>query len=111
MSNQSISPADDLFIDFCDADVNWSFLLFLRPERHQTIGAVRALAASVLLGLPLGLFGSILIGIIARQLDKSPPALLLFPAVLVTLYFVTAQLTVFRAWNRRAVRLARTSLK
>lgn len=111
MSNHSINPTDDLFVDFCDSDVNWSFLLFLRPERQQAIGVVRAFAVSVLLGLPLGLFGSILIGLIARELGKTPPAVFLFPAVLTALYFVSAQLTVFAAWNRRAARLARTPLR
>ena len=106
MSKTTISPADNLFVDFCDHDGNWGFLLFLRPERHENIGVVRALAASVLLGLPLGLFGSILVSLAARLFDKAPPAVLVFPAVLVAVYFVASQVTLFRAWNRRAARLA-----
>ncbi|HEY8944150.1 MAG TPA: hypothetical protein VIM73_07805 [Polyangiaceae bacterium] len=97
----------DLFIDFCDYDRNWSFLLFLRPERNKAIGLVRAFFAALLLGVPLGLFGSIVVALMARELGKAPPALLVFPVVLTAVYFFAAQLTLFRAWNRRAQLLAR----
>ncbi len=107
MSKTTISPADNLFVDFCDYDRNWGFLLFLRPERHESIGVARALAASVPLGLPIGLLGSILVSLAARLFDKPAPAVLAFPAVLVAVYFVAAHMTLFRAWNRRAERLAR----
>lgn len=101
-----LDSGHDLFVEFCDYDKNWGFLLFLRPARHQALSVGRALAASILLGLPLGLFGSILVALLARELGKSPPALFIFPALLIAVYFVAAQLTLFRAWNRRAERLA-----
>lgn len=102
-----MSSDDDLLTAFCDADENWGFLLFLRPLRHESIGALRALAAAVLLGLPLGLLGSILVAVVARELGKSPPDLFVFPAALIAVYFLAGWLTVFRAWNRRAARLSR----
>jgi hypothetical protein len=107
MSKRSLSSTDDLLIDFCDYDKNWSFLLFLRPRPEENIGPARALAAAVLLGMPLGMFGSILVSLVARELGKPAPALLVFPALLIAIYFCVAQLTLFRAWNRRAAQLAR----
>jgi hypothetical protein len=100
-------PFDDLLIDFCDRDSNWGPLLFLRPDRKQRIGHVRTMAGAVLLGIPLGLFGSILMSLFAVLVHQPAPALLYFPVVLTVGYWCVAQVTLARAWNQRASRLAR----
>lgn len=102
-------PFDDLLIDFCDRDSNWGPLLFLRPDRKQRMSQQRTVAGAVLLGVPLGLFGSILMTLFARLVDQQAPALLYFPVVLTVGYWCVAQFTLARAWNLRAARLARWS--
>lgn len=100
-------PTDHAFVDFCDQDSNWGPLLFLRPERKERMGLVRTVAGAVLLGLPLGLFGTIVMTLFARLVSQPAPALAYFPAILTVAYWVVAQVTLARAWNRRALRLAR----
>jgi hypothetical protein len=102
-------PSDDVFVDFCDQDSNWGPLLFLRPGRNERMGLPRTIAGAVLLGLPLGLFGTIVMTLFARLVSQPAPALVYFPAILTVAYWVVAQVTLARAWNRRALRLARWS--
>lgn len=106
MSDSELPIADDLFVNFCDYDANWGPILFLRPERNASIGLSRWLAAAVLVGVPLGLFGSIVVSLIARSLEKPIPPVLAFPLALTAIYFVIGRFTIVRAWNRRATRLA-----
>jgi hypothetical protein len=98
---------DHAFVDFCDRDANWGPLLFLRPERAERIGVTRTLAAALLLGLPFGLLGTILVTLLTRLMERPAPALVFFPLVLTLLYGVVGRVTVVRAWNQRATRLAR----
>lgn len=98
---------DHVFNDFCDNDSNWGPLLFLRPERSEAIGTLRMAVGAVLLGLPFGLFGSILFALYSRVTGQEALTLMYFPLVLIVLYGIVARLTVVRAWNRRAERLAR----
>jgi hypothetical protein len=100
-------PFDDLLIDFCDRDSNWGPLLFLRPERKQRMRALSTIGGAVLLGIPLGLLGSILMSMFARFVHQPAPALIYFPVVLTLGYWCVAQVTLARAWNQRATRLAR----
>jgi hypothetical protein len=100
-------PFDDHLIDFCDRDSNWGPLLFLRPERKQRMNHARTAAGAVLLGIPLGLLGSILMSLFAQLVSQSAPGLLYFPLVLTIGYWLVAHFTLARAWNQRAVRLAR----
>lgn len=100
-------PTDDLFIDFCDRDANWGPLLFLRPARSERMGLTRTVAGAVLLGLPLGLFGSIAMALFARLMERPGPSLLYFPGILTIAYWVVGSFTLAAAWNRRAARLAR----
>ena len=102
-------PADEHFIDFCDRDANWGPLLFLRPSRTQRIRTTRTLAGAVLLGLPLGILGSICMVLFARLAARPEPALFFFPAILTAGYWIVGHITLVRAWNRRAERLARFS--
>jgi hypothetical protein len=100
-------PFEDQLIDFCDQDSNWGPLLFLRPDRKQRMNGVRTVFGAVLLGAPLGLLGSILMSLFARLVSQPAPALMYFPLVLTIGYWCVAQVTLARAWNRRALRLAR----
>ena len=100
-------PTDHAFIDFCDRDANWGPLLFLRPERSQRIGAARTIAGAVLLGLPLGLIGTIVMSLFALAVAQPAPALMFFPLLLTVSYWFVAHITLARAWNQRAARLAR----
>ncbi len=100
-------PIDHLFIDFCDRDSNWGPLIFLRPQRHEQIGVTRSIAGAVLLGLPLGIIGSIMMVLFARLVERPEPALMYFPAILTVAYWLVGSATLVRAWNRRAARLAR----
>jgi len=100
-------PFDDHLIDFCDRDSNWGPLLFLRPERKQRMSQGRTAAGAVLLGIPLGLLGSILMNLFALVMNQRAPGLLYFPVVLTVGYWLVAQFTLARAWNQRAARLAR----
>jgi hypothetical protein len=102
-------PPDHAFIDFCDRDANWGPLLFLRPERKQRIGATRTIAGAVLLGLPLGLLGAIVMSLFAAAMARPAPALMFFPLLLTLAYGVVGHITLARAWNQRAARLARFS--
>jgi hypothetical protein len=100
-------PFDDHLIDFCDRDSNWGPLLFLRPERKRRLSHARIAAGAVLLGIPLGLLGSIFMSLFARLVQQPAPALVYFPLVLTLGYWCVASVTLARAWNLRATRLAR----
>jgi len=100
-------PFDDELIDFCDRDSNWGPLLFLRPDRKQRLSLGRTVAGAVLLGVPLGLLGSIFMSLFARVVSQPAPALMYFPLILTLGYFCVAKVTLVRAWNQRATRLAR----
>jgi hypothetical protein len=102
-------PVDHLFVDFCDRDSNWGPLLFLRPPRNERIGVARSVAGAVLLGLPLGIVGSITMVLFARLVSRPEPTLMYFPMILIVAYWIVGSVTLVRAWNRRAVRLARFS--
>lgn len=107
MQSSNPLPFDDHFIDFCDRDSNWGPLLFLRPERKRRMSHGRTVAGAVLLGIPLGLLGSILMTLFARLVQQPAPGLMYFPVVLTLGYWCVARLTLVRAWNHRAARLAR----
>jgi hypothetical protein len=102
-----ILPDDDVFNDFCDRDSNWGPLLFLRPDRRARMSALRTAAGALLLGLPYGLLAAILLGLCARLFSQPMPSLVQFPVFLTLGYWLVAQFTLARAWNRRAARLAR----
>jgi hypothetical protein len=98
---------DHLFIDFCDRDSNWGPLLFLRPPRNERIRWTRCIAGATLLGLPLGIIGSIMMVLFARLVQRPEPTLMYFPAILIVAYWIVGSVTLVRAWNQRAARLAR----
>jgi hypothetical protein len=102
-----VIPNERALCDFCDHDPNWGPLLFLRPERREKMSPLRTAAGAVLLGLPYGLLATILLALFARVMARPAPALFIFPLLLTLGYWLVAQLTLARAWNRRAARLAR----
>lgn len=106
MISNSFFP-DSSFVDFCDRDANWGPLLFLRPARNQRIGVWRTGAGALLLGAPFGLLATILLTLFARGFSVPGPSLLGFPVLLTAGYWLIAQFTLARAWNRRSARLVR----
>jgi hypothetical protein len=106
MLNEVI-PSDETFIDFCDRDSNWGPLLFLRPERHERINPTRTAAGALILGVPLGLFATIVLTLLANLMEQRGPSLMYFPLVLSAAYGVIGHLTLARSWNRRAARIER----
>lgn len=106
MIPNDVLPEESL-IDFCDRDSNWGPLLFLRPERNERMGLARTAGGALLLGLPLGLFATILLTVLARVFERPAPSLAYFPLVLTVAYAIVGHFTLARAWNRRAERMAR----
>jgi hypothetical protein len=100
-------PNDRVFTEFCDRDSNWGPLLFLRPARKQRMSLGRTAFGAALLGVPYGLLATILLAVMARAFAQPTPPLLHFPLLLTLGYWLVAQLTLARPWNRRAQRLAR----
>jgi hypothetical protein len=107
MLPNDVFPSDRVFTDFCDRDANWGPLLFLRPAREARISAARTGLGALILGLPYGLLATILLSLLARAVAQPAPSLAHFPLLLTLGYWLVAQLTLARAWNRRAERLAR----
>jgi hypothetical protein len=103
----NLLPNEAALVDFCDRDTNWGPLLFLRPARADRMSPGRTAAGAVLLGIPLGLFAAIVLTLMARALSRPVPPVGYFPPLLTVAYWVVAQFTLARAWNRRAARLAR----
>jgi hypothetical protein len=107
MITNEIFPNERVFTDFCDLDRNWGPLLFLRPAREQRMSVLRTALGALLLGLPYGLFATILLTLFARMFSHPVPSLAAFPLLLTLGYWLVAQITLARAWNRRAQRLVR----
>jgi hypothetical protein len=107
MLPNDILPDDDVFNDFCDRDSNWGPLLFLRPLRRERMSPVRTALGALLLGLPYGLLATIVLTLCARLFSRPLPSVVQFPLFLSLGYWLVAQFTLARAWNRRAERLAR----
>jgi hypothetical protein len=107
MLPNEVFPSDQVFTDFCDHDRNWGPLLFLRPPQVERISPLRTAAGALLLGLPYGLFATIVLALFAHLFSRPLPSLLPFPLLLTLGYWLVAQVTLARAWNRRATRLAR----
>jgi len=99
--------ADEKLNQLSDRDAGWGPLLFLRPERHQPLGAGRVLLIAASLGGFYGMLGNVVLSLIAHAGAVGKPPPLLMPALLTVMYFVCAELSVVAAWNRRARLLAR----
>jgi hypothetical protein len=106
MLTNSFFP-DSTFVDFCDRDANWGPLLFLRPARNERLSLWRTGVGALLLGAPFGLLATIVLTLVARGFEVAGPSLFVFPLLLTAGYWLIAQLTLARAWNRRSARLMR----
>jgi H+/Cl- antiporter ClcA len=96
------TPIDTLVTDYCDTDSKWGPFLFLRPARSEQLTAMRSLVLSLLPGIALGLFGSILFALIAREFDRPPLPIYVLPLVLTAAYFAACRIILAPSWNRRA---------
>ncbi len=99
--------ADDQLNQFSDQDEMWGPLLFLRPERQRLLTPLRVLAMAGLLGGFYGMLGNVVLGLLARGGGAGKPSAILMPALLTAMYFVSAQISIVAAWNRRARLLSR----
>lgn len=99
--------ADERLNQLNDRDDMWGPLLFLRPARHQVMSPARVLVLSGLLGGFYGMLGNVIIGLLARAGATGKPHLLMMPLILTAMYFVSGQLSLVAAWNRRARLLSR----
>ena len=100
--------ADDRLNELNDRDEMWGPLLFLRPERHHALTAIRALFISALLGGFFGMLGNVMLGLMLPLGEQhNRPSVWLMPALLTAMYFVCGQLSLVAAWNRRARLLSR----
>lgn len=102
MRRNEYTPSDTLITDFCDADAKWGPLLFLRPARSQRFTLSRCLALAILPGVGFGLFGNIVLLVIARTLSRPSIPVYAFPLMLTAFYFLLSCLLVAPSWNRRA---------
>lgn len=98
---------DERLNQFSDNDAMWGPLLFLRPERHQSMSGARVLVLASLLGGFYGMLGNVILALLARSGSGGKPSALLMPAILTGMYFVCAQLSIVAAWNRRARLMSR----
>lgn len=102
MPPRDFTPIDTLVTDYCDTDSKWGPLLFLRPARSKHWSLARCLILAAFPGLFLGLLGSILFALIARQFDRPALPVYFLPVVLTTAYFAACRIILAPSWNRRA---------
>ena len=99
--------ADDRLNQVSDQSEMWGPLLFLRPERQEPMSPLRVLVISSLLGVFYGMLGNVILGLLARSGNGGKPSVVLMPLLLTAVYFISAQLSIVAAWNRRARLLSR----
>ncbi|HKY40264.1 MAG TPA: hypothetical protein VJN18_30225 [Polyangiaceae bacterium] len=99
--------ADERLNQFNDRDEMWGPLLFLRPKQRQPMSPSRVLLISALLGLFYGMLGNVVLALLAKTGSAGKPPIWMMPVILSAMYFVSAQLSIVGAWNRRARQLSR----
>ncbi|WP_257386891.1 hypothetical protein [Tahibacter caeni] len=90
-----------------DQDWAWWPLLALRPPREQPLSEARLFLIALLFG---GLCAAV--GVALLWLLFGPPlplAAVSVAALTFLLFYLTARATLFRCWNRRALRLQRAN--
>lgn len=104
MANQSY-PADDTLVTWADNNATWGPLLFLRPKPDRYFNRWRLACIAVVLGSFQGM--AVNAGmVLAKKLTGQPiPPAYLVPLVLSVMVAFMLELSVGRAWNRRAERL------
>jgi hypothetical protein len=99
--------ADERLNQFSDRDEMWGPLLFLRPEKRVVMSPARVLAIAALLGLFYGMLGNVVLALLATTGPAGKPPIWMMPGILTAMYYVSAQLSIVGAWNRRARQTSR----
>jgi hypothetical protein len=106
MSNER-ERSDALLHEICDSDALWGPLVLLRPAPDKPIGHARLLLMCSLFGLFYGMCANAVFAIAHHFGGRHPPAVYAAPLLLALGSFLCGELTLVRAWNRRAQRHAR----
>ena len=105
MAQQTHDAADERWNQLNDDDPLWGPLADFRPAKNRRFTAIRALMLASAAG---GFFGFVLDLVWALSAGKeSLPSVYAMPLLLTLVAFVAFQLTLGRAWNRRAYWLQR----
>jgi|SRR6478609_7676180 len=107
MAQHAQRDTDERFNELSDKDAFWGPLLVFRPEKRRCIGSFRVLTMAATLGTFYGMLLNFALALICHHSAQRLPAGYLMPLVLTLTYFVTFQLTLGPAWNRRAKLLVR----
>jgi hypothetical protein len=86
-----------------DQDWAWWPLLALRPRRDEALSEARLFAIALVFGGLCSVFAIVLLYLLFGE--PLPIAVASVAALTFSLFYVTARLTLFRCWNRRAARL------
>ncbi len=81
----------------------WWPIDFIRPKKHAPMTARVVLVIAVLYGVLGGMIANIVFALAGSGLARQPYIL---PLAVPAAWFVVHRLTLARAWNRRAARLA-----
>ena len=92
-----------------DQDWAWWPLLALRPPREQPLSEARLLLIALLFGGLCAAAGVLLLWLLIGP--PLPLAVVTVAALTFVLFYLTARLTLFRCWNRRALRLQRANAR
>ena len=98
---------DRILIDLADSDALWGPLLFLRPQPTEYLGVGRIFTASVLIGGVQGMAANLGMAFAHRMTGYEMLPVHTLPMTLTLALAIVFQLTIARAWNRRADQLAR----
>jgi H+/Cl- antiporter ClcA len=99
--------ADERLNQFSDRDDMWGPLLFLRPEKRVPMSLLRVLMIAAVLGVFYGMLGNVVLALLAKTGSAGKPPIWMMPTILTGMYFVSAQLSIVGAWNRRARQTSR----
>ncbi|ODV16114.1 MAG: hypothetical protein BGP24_17175 [Lysobacterales bacterium 69-70] len=98
---------DDRINALSDQDWAWWPLLALRPRREQPLSEARLFLIALLFG---GLCAAVSVALVWLLFGSPLPlAIVTVAALTFALFYLTARLTLFRSWNRRALRLQRAN--
>lgn len=97
----------ELLNQLADTGALWGPLLFLRPKRHQVLSSGRLLTVCTLFSGFYGMCGNVLIALARHGASRPLLPVHVLPLLLTAFAFLCGQLTVARAWNTRARRMAR----
>lgn len=99
----SARPIEDRINALSDQDWAWWPLLSLRPRRDMALSEARLFVIALLFGSLCAAAAVLLLWLLFGP--PLPLAAAAIAALTFVLFYLTARLTLFRAWNRRAARL------